>query len=91
MLSINPPKSANNCPISFLPGKAPFWKEHLSIVRKQIEDASPTRGDSLVIERFQVLQSKRLPLLIRHGLFRDGHKVCPHLNFLLETRHYIAD
>ena len=44
----------------------------------------PASGDSLVVERFQVLQSNRLALLIHRGLFRNRHRFPRTLIFGLE-------
>src|SRR5467141_5297104 len=59
----------------FLAGcQAPFWKENLCIVGKQVEDTLPRRCDSLVVECLQVFQRDRFSLLVGHRLsgYRHG-------------------
>src|SRR5215510_645044 len=47
-------------------GQAPLREKHLGVVREQVQDAAAGRGHALVVERFQILERHRLPLLIRH-------------------------
>src|SRR4029450_3438266 len=58
----------------FLTGRqTPFWKEDLSILGKQVEDARTGRGHTMLIEGLQEPQSDRFALLVGHRLFREGH------------------